>query len=311
MNETEIIALFYPDADVHTLSDSGPLPPPHSNILVSTDAMIEGTHFRRDWSSPEDVAVKLFHVNLSDIAAGGADPEWCTLNAGIPAEAGDEFLRRFARAFRSELERYHCKLVGGDTFRSPVYMFSVTMGGGSQRFLSRDGGKAGDRLYVTGNLGLSGAGYKHLANESLLEAGSGREAALEKHRRPRARYDWAKILRSTAAVHAIMDVSDGLLADARRLAAASGVTIEIAVDRIPVPRNLVEIERYPDALLSGEELELLFLGEDDLRFEFPCTDIGVAVAPAAGDDNDRRGSVRLRDGEGRELQLPGGEFKHF
>ena len=283
MLEDELIALFHGAADASSLDDCAALPAaPHRNgtELVTTDSMVEGTHFRRDWSSPEQVAHKLFQVNLSDLGASGGVPRWALLNLGLPADHDPAWARAFARALREELARSNCALIGGDTFRAPVITLGLTLGGPAARVLTRSNGRPGDALYLTGEIGLALAGYR-LLNGDIQTAGEDEDArrARERHLAPRARFEWARQIAAHPGVHAVMDLSDGLFADAGRFARASHLDLGIELDDLPADtvlgRGWLSDE---DVVFSGEEFELLFLGEPGLVFVFPCRAIGTAIA---------------------------------
>ncbi|MCR9141544.1 MAG: thiamine-phosphate kinase [bacterium] len=184
MRESDIIALFFSRADRSGVpqDDCARIDAQH---IVTTDAVVEGTHFRRDWSGPEDLAIKLWNVNLSDIAASGGDPDWCLLNLGLPANIGDDWLRAFARQFRRECERDGGRLVGGDTFRSSQITLSLTLAGSlwrsdeatDYRYLDRAGGAPGDAIYVTGAPGLSLLGYELLLGADARNSSGASRAA--------------------------------------------------------------------------------------------------------------------------------------
>lgn len=269
MRESDIISLFKNDAD--GLDDCAAVP--FTGLtLISTDSLSEGTHFRRDWSSPEDIAIKLIHVNVSDIYASGGKPAWCTLNLGLPSNLEDSFIRRFAQAFVAELRLLKIDLLGGDTFRSNSVQLGLTMLGKASRHITRSGGKAGDVLYVTGSLGLSAAGFAHLSGRILL-ADEILILALERHLRPHA----AGPFPMSDDVHAAMDVSDGIVQDSGRLARASGIALDIHLDRLPSLAGLSSFLTPEQIATSGEELELLFLAPAGFR-GFPGTEIGLARA---------------------------------
>ena len=304
MQEARIIDLFLPAGDGSNRRDPGALDDcaqVDEQTIITTDALVEGTHFRRDWSGPEDLAIKLWAVNCSDIAASGGEPDWCVLNLGVSADTSDEWLERFAQTLRAEITRDGGELVGGDSFRAPQIYLSLTLAGRlvNQRRMTRSAARAGDLIFLTGHTGLSQLGYQLLtdgeqkmaqtttlfpfAMDSALLA-----AALERHRRPRARLEWSRQLREDTGVHAMLDVSDGLYADLGRLAGANPdlqFTLDCAA--LPAPVNFTtnnktaETEsRYLELLLnSGEELELLFTASDD--FVPPgdwCTPIGRVSA---------------------------------
>ena len=324
MNEREIINLFYSDSKptqnkVDYLDDCSSLPG-SSKEIVTTDSMVEGVHFRLDWSSPEDLAVKLFQMNMSDIISSGGSAKWCMLTIGLPKNLfygfrsksqsksrpnGEKFLEGLSKTLRQECRRNKCPLIGGDTFRSSVFFLGLTMGGNAQRRISRSGGKAGDHLYLTGHLGLSLAGLQYLKGKIQLK---NKAPALERHLRPQARVKWAKTLSMPMMkkkVHAMIDISDGLLANAIHLARASKLEISIQLEDIPLAPELSGKLEVKEAIVSGEELELLFLAEQGLAFPFPCRSIGRAERSSRG-----KSGVKLFL-KNNEIPFPSGSFSHF
>jgi thiamine-monophosphate kinase len=236
-----------------------------SATIVTTDSLAEGTHFRRDWSGPEDLAIKLWNVNVSDIAASGGDPEWCLLNLGLPSDTGDDWIREFAEALTAEVERDGGRLVGGDTYRSSLLTLTLTLAGklpknhddsarpparsakqsnahdaASHRYIDRRGARPDDAIYVTGAPGLSLLGYEILSGRRtrITKHGAHRalyQAAVERHLRPRARLAWSRTLRKNADLHSMMDLSDGLYADLLRLVEANpGLRYEIDCALLPL-----------------------------------------------------------------------------
>jgi len=306
MDELQIISLFLKG------NNRSPFSTPYTDdcalidhdIVITTDALAEHTHFRREWYTPEEIASKLFHVNLSDLVASGGTPEWCLLNLGLPQQLEEEFLVRFSKRLLDEIGQYGCRLVGGDTFRTSTLLFALTLGGHvTGRYVPRTGGRIGDTLYLTGSVGLALAGYEHLAGITSLsqEEPALVSKALERHLRPRARTEWAARITGNEQVHAVMDLSDGLVQDAKKLAIAGNMALEIDLEKIPVDPAIAAIVPPEKAVQSGEEFELLFLAESELRFDFPCTQIGRAI-PGQG--------VRfLRNGTPFPLEENG--FHHF
>lgn len=274
MTEAELIALFYPPGAVRRLDDCASAPPAN---LITTDGMAEDVHFRRAWSSPEDLAIKLAHANLSDIAADGGRPRWALLNLGLPPDLPEDFAPRFARTLLAELKAAGAELIGGDCFRAPAIFFSLTLAGETARRLERSGGRAGDLVCVTGELGLALYGHQLLSGKTKSVSAELRERAVAKHLRPRARVAEGPELASHPAVHAMMDVSDGLAADLPRLAAASDVSLEIYLERIPCAAPEISARL---AAVSGEEFELVFLAAKQPNLSgAPVHVIGRALPP--------------------------------
>ncbi len=304
MNEQEIIALFAPQP-LESLDDCSPLPG-GEGWLVTTDSMVEGTHFRCDWSSAEQLAIKLFHINLSDLASSGAEPRWSLLNLGLPHHFAQDrdFLIRFAEELRQQCRNFSAPLLGGDTFRAPALFLSLTMAGQADNPIGRSGSRPGDELYISGPLGLSLAGLWHLEGRRLLE-GTALDAALKKHLQPLVDLKRAQKISAHSGVRAVIDISDGLFIDAVNLSQAGQVGLEIELEAIPIAHPIATLYSAEEVLGSGEELELLFSGEAGLESLLPCHRIGRVAPPSA-----KGASVTwLQGGQERGLHLAA--YNHF
>ena len=216
-------------------ADAALVPP---DLVVTQDALVEGVHFRFDLVSWRDLGFRAAAVNLSDLAASGADPEALVVTLALPAET----------EIADVLELYEglnepgVPIVGGDTTRSELAMLSVTALGRSERVPGRAGAQPGDVLVVTGPLGAAGAAFRN-----------GRLA------RPPIRLAEGKELGAVA--HALLDVSDGLAVDAGHIAARSAVRCAIDLEQVP----LAEGAELEDAGF-GEDYELLAAVEEPGRF---------------------------------------------
>ncbi len=259
----------------------GKTPPPEDDCyylkpgrLVTTDSLSEGTHFLHKWSSPELLAGKLVEVNVSDITASGGVPKECFLNLGLsPTSRKKEWVLAFSKALRSSLLHYGMKLAGGDTFSSPTTQLTLTVVGTVKKPWLRSGGTPGDYLYVTGDLGQSLLGYHALKRRKQDPK---YKQAIQRHLLPKSRQILQKPL-STYNIHACMDITDGLIQDAERLALASQGNLLIEIDSVPLHPIAIDELGVEACLGSGEELELLFLSPDVLPTEIlgiPVTMIG-------------------------------------
>ena len=321
LTEAQTIALFQLDSG--ELDDCATLDVGNkragSALLVTTDMLVEGTHFKRAWLEPEDLAARLFFCNHSDLcASGAARAAECMLQLGLPQDTSEDFVRRFARKLMALLRQYDCTLLGGDTFRSPHIVLGLTVWGSTKRVLARRDGRPGDTLYVSGPLGLSQLGLCLLEDADLHDAGSAEfasargkalpaelaAAALNRFRQGQSRPDWAARAAGDPRVHAAIDVSDGLRTDAGRLALASGVLLEIDAGRIPLPPAFPF--SFAEAIDSGEEYEILFLGTEGLAEEYGAVAIGRAVALTQGSTP----GVTFMHG-GRTLQFSRNAYEHF
>jgi thiamine-monophosphate kinase len=233
-------------------------------LVATADALVEGVHFRWDWSAPADVGHKAVSVNVSDLAAMGAEPRWLLVCLCAPGRTSTDVVRGLYEGFTGACADYGVELVGGDTVSSEQVVIAVTALGEIEGDpLRRSGAKVGDVLAVTGPLGRAAAGVNLLLSQDPKKVSpEDALACIDAHRRPVARVREGAALRS-AGVHAAIDLSDGLASDVRRLSEASGLGVELDVDRIPVApeaRRVAEargweVERM--VLGGGEDLELL------------------------------------------------------
>lgn len=222
--------------------------------ILTTDTMVEGVHFLST-DPAHDVAWKLLAVNLSDLAAKGADPVGVLLNYPIRDDAWD---RAFLAGFDAALRQMGCQLLGGDTVSLPPgapRVLTLTAIGHATHAPSRSGARVGDGLFVTGTIGDAGAGL------AIAQGAPGPDALLNAYRRPLPRLGEGRIL--AAHVHAMMDVSDGLLIDAARMATASGLALTIDLAAMPLSdayRSHAGDDRAARlaAATAGDDYQLLF-----------------------------------------------------
>jgi thiamine-monophosphate kinase len=244
--------------------------------VATLDVLAEGIHFRLDWTSFRDLGYKAAAVNLSDLAALGADAEGLLVGLGAPAEAEVEQVIELYEG----LNEAGVPVIGGDTTRTPSWFLSVTALGRSGRVPGRAGAQPGDVLVVTGPFGGSAAG------RYALERGlDGFAELVAAHRRPPLRLEEGKTLGRVA--HAMVDVSDGIGSDAARIAERSDCKVVLDVDAIPRAPRVAEVADLPFWTL-GEDYELLAaLGPEDAE------STGFAVVG------------RCEEGSGVEPELPG------
>lgn len=206
--------------------------------VVCTDVLVEGVHFRRDWSSAHDIGRKAVAVNAADVAAMGARTVAVVVGLAAPADTSVSWLTELTAGLRDEAARVGCSVVGGDTVAGPVVTLAVTaVGAISGSAVTRAGARPGDVVAVSGRLGYAAAGL------AVLRRGfRSPRALIDVHRCPTPPY--ADGLRAASAgATAMIDVSDGLLADLGHVAQASGVAIALASDRLAVPADLESMAR--------------------------------------------------------------------
>ena len=290
------------------------------DIVVTTDAIVEGVHFLSD-DPPDTVARKALRVNLSDLAAKGATPAGYVLTLALRA-ADDAWLTSFARGLGSDAGLFGCPLLGGDTVSTPgPLMISITAFGRVPpgKMVHRSGAKPGDRVVVTGTIGDATLGLAILrggaATTALADDAVSKQMLVARYRLPQPRNALAMAIRDHAS--AAMDVSDGLAGDLAKLCAASGVSAVVDAPSIPLSAAAA-------ALLAGGAvgIESIVSGGDD--YEILCaipegsfeafaqaagiakvaiTSIGTVIADTS--------APKFLDAQGREIALPRLSYSHF
>jgi thiamine-monophosphate kinase len=254
-----------PAAIVGVGDDAAVLPVPGGRVVASTDLLVDGRHFRRDWSSPHDIGAKAAAQNLADIAAMGAVPTALLFGLAIPGDVAVAWVLDVTKGMAAEAGRAGAAIAGGDVTSADAIMLAITalgyLAGGEP--VTRAGARAGDVLAVSGPVGRSAAGL------ALLKAGATADAAglVEAHRRPQPNYQ-AGPQAATAGATAMIDVSDGLVADIGHLAAASGVRLDLRTTSLPGAGDL----RAAAARLGADWLEWALAGGEDhsLAATFPA-----------------------------------------
>jgi thiamine-monophosphate kinase len=234
------------------------LPAPDGRTVATTDLLIEGSHFRRDWSSARDIGIKAAAQNLADVAAMGAAPTALLLGLAIPAATEVSWVLELAGGLQHECGRAGAVIAGGDVSGADTVMLGITALGtlGGRTPVTRSGARPGDVVAVCGAVGRSAAGLAVL-QAGLDPADEAELAALvAAHRRPQPEYR-AGPLAAAAGATAMIDVSDGLVADLGHVAAASGVRIDIRSASLPTAGLRSAAERlgadWHDWALGGGE----------------------------------------------------------
>jgi thiamine-monophosphate kinase len=226
-------------ADVLGAGDDGAvLPAPDGRVVASTDLLIEGRHFRRDWSAAADVGVKAAAQNLADIAAMGAHPTALLFGLAIPADLAAEWVLEATRGLAAECRRAGALVAGGDVTSADTIMLAITALGSLAGLapVTRAGARAGDVIALSGPVGQSAAGLAVLQAGGAGPAGqpghSGLAVLVAAHLRPQPDYP-AGPQAAAAGATSMIDVSDGLLADLGHIADASGVCLNVRADSLP------------------------------------------------------------------------------
>ena len=214
-------------------------------VVVTQDTLVEGVHFRREWTSWRDLGWKAAAVNLSDLAALGAKPEALLVGLALPPDTEPEAVVELYEG----LAEPGVPVTGGDTTRAEQLVLAVTAVGRSDRVPGRAGALPGDLLVVTGPLGGAAAGL-HVLREGL----DGFEELVARHRRPPLRLEEGRRLARVA--HALIDLSDGIAGDAARIAERSGCRVVLEPERIPRAPGIDAVADLPFWTM-GEDYELL------------------------------------------------------
>jgi len=276
--------------------------------LVTTDFTLEGIHFRRDWHPPESVGHRCLARGLSDIAAMGGEPVAVFLSLALPRDLRQAWVGRFARSLISLAEKHGATVAGGDTAESPggiladiIVIGTVPKG----KAILRSGAKAGDRIYVSGELGGSAAAVVRMRNGRPKV----KPRDYVRHFYPEPRVALGRVLREKKLVSAMIDTSDGLSTDLAHVCEESGVGAEIDSSLIPracvgKPAREVDLDL---ALHGGEDYELLFTAAREKRI--PRHIAGVAITQIGQITRSRGIFVRDSRGVGYELHPRG--WEHF
>lgn len=235
--------------------DAAVLATADGRVVVTTDLLVENRHFRRDWSSADDIGHKAAAQNLADVAAMGAVPTGLVVGLGAPADLPAAWALGFADGLREECEPLGMSVVGGDVVRSDVVVVAMTALGDlrGRAPVTRAGARPGDVVAVCGRLGWAEAGFRVLSRGFRSP-----RVLVEAHRRPVVPYHAGPQAAELGAT-AMCDVSDGLLADLGHVAQASGVAVDIVSGAFDVPAPI----RDAAAAIGAEPLDWILTGGDD------------------------------------------------
>ncbi|HEV7798867.1 MAG TPA: thiamine-phosphate kinase [Pyrinomonadaceae bacterium] len=302
-----------------------------TDVVVSTDLLVEDIDFRRDTTQPDLLGHKALAVSLSDIAAMGARPRWAMLSLGLPNEVWESrFVDDFYAGFFQLASRYGVTLIGGDVSRTPekIVIDSIAIGECLlEREVFRTGAKPGDQIFVTGFLGDAAAGLRLLERGARLPASDTTKPSPERSRerpvdhlllrqlRPEPRVGWGLLLGEKRWATAMIDISDGLSSDLNHLCSESKVGALIDASQIPIDTRVTEItgRRALDPLMlalhGGEDFELLFTVNPENVARLPKRVDGVSLT-RIGEIKEAAAGVRIAEGSKIWNLEPGG-WQHF
>ena len=269
-------------------------PRPDEDLVFTADFLLEDRHFERTTHRASDIGHKALARSLSDLAAMGSEPVFCLVSLAVPANVGTRWIDAFYRGLLALAERYKIVLAGGDLARFERTAVDVMCCGRvpQGKALLRSAARAGDRIFVTGELGGAALGFV-----------TQRGAAWRRHLRPEPRVEEGLELRRRG-VRSCIDLSDGLSLDLHRLCLESKVSAELG-DALPVARGAT----LPQALHGGEDYELLFTAPPKARV--PASISGVRITSIGEIVRDPKHRIFLTDSHGqRKLVTPAG-WEHF
>ena len=287
-----------------------------TDLLITTDLLIEDIDFRLEWMSPEHLGHKALAVSLSDIAAMGGDPKWATLSIGVPEELWrSPFIDDFYSGWHKLAAMFGVELIGGDTSRSPDKLIIDCMVGGETSrsgAINRAGARPGDAIFVTGPLGGAAGGLDLLEKGARFDPKNRKntDELVLRQLKPWPRVAEGKLLQKTQFVTAMIDLSDGLSSDLGHICDSSSVGAVIESHLAPIDPFLIhefpsDADRFDLFLNGGEDFELLFTARkvsrstlESMGFHF----IGTVTESV--------GVIELHDDLGIAVLSPTG-FRHF
>ena len=285
-------------------------------LIVTTDTLVEGVHFLHD-DPPDLVAKKSLRVNLSDLAAKGAEPQSYLLALSLAPWINDEWLTGFAAGLAEDQKRYNVALLGGDTTSTPGPLtISITAFGTVEagKMVRRAGARPRDLVFVSGNVGDAGAGLAVLKGEAIGLSDFVRSALITRYQLPEPRVQLGRRLVGIAS--SALDVSDGLLADLGHIAEVSGVKITIEAERVPLSSALTALwgsgtETTVRAATSGDDYEIAFTAPASARerLEAIARETGIEIHHIGRVDAGK--GVVLVDRSGKPLPVKSTGFTHF
>ncbi|MGP1930285.1 MAG: thiamine-phosphate kinase [Arsenophonus sp. ET-YP4-MAG3] len=287
--------------------------PKKQQLAITTDTLVAGIHFL-DTISPENLAYKSLAVNLSDLAAMGADPSWISIALTLP-EINEDWLERFSSSLFKQLNYYKIQLIGGDTTRGPMSITCTAHGLIPQgKSLTRLGACNGDLIYVTGTLGDSAAGLAILKSHLIVNNIKDRNWLIQRHLMPKPRILEGKFLRNLAS--SAIDISDGLISDIGHILKINNCGAKIKLDFLPISsalfRQVKSEQALTLALSGGEDYELCFTIPEIKRSElkYALKNIGPIQFHCIGQITQESESIRYFY-HNKEILLNLIKFDHF
>jgi thiamine-monophosphate kinase len=281
-------------------------------LVTTTDTLISGVHFLPD-TSPHAIAQKAIAVNLSDLAAMGAEPAWISLSLSLP-EVDEKWLQDFSNGIQEHAEYYSVQLIGGDTVKGPL-VITITAQGfvPFEQALTRSNAKPGDSVYVTGTLGDAGFGLDIAQKKCIVKDQLNQDFLLNRLNYPTPRLLVGTSLRRIAS--SCIDISDGLVSDIKHILNASKCGATIHVDKLPLSQALKESvsssQAIDYALSAGDDYELLFTVSEEQKGHLETTLASANVhATYVGQLNGFVGKLELRQAD-KPYEYSAKGYQHF
>jgi thiamine-monophosphate kinase len=324
-SEFDIIARYFSplagQGGLGLLDDAALIKPPEGReLVVTTDAIVAGVHFFAD-DPPETIGRKVLGVNLSDLAAKGAEPLGFLLNLITSRNVQDSWLFDFSKGLGLASDRADCPLLGGDTvFAEGMLTLSVTALGSvpADAMVRRDGAKAGDRIFVTGHVGDAAIGLRlrsaQREGRTSPLAQDHRGYLIDRYLVPRPRNEVAAALRDHA--HAAMDVSDGFVGDLTKMISLSGLGADVYLEDVPLSVAARAAIRNDPALLEtaltgGDDYEVLATVPKDKASAFTADCLACGIQPVlVGVVQDQNAPIRFLDADGKVRGFAKGSYVH-
>jgi len=284
-------------------------PAADADLIVTTDSQEEGVHYRLDWSTPEDIGWRCLAINVSDIAAMAGRPLGAVVALSLPADLDVAFVDGLYTGMQALAQDMACPIIGGNMTKTTGRIsVTITVLGEVPRgqAVYRSGAQPGDAIWVTGTLGGAKAGL-----EALLHPEAVRDTpaahALACYRRPQPRLPEALFLRQRAALHSLLDLSDGLSGDLRHICEASGVAAQIEAEAVPMHDDTRRIAQA----LNADPLSYALHGGEDFELCFTALPGSIEAIQADFEQQFNRSLTRvgaIQHGEGVTLAQPDGSM---
>lgn len=254
------------------------------NLLVTTDALVDGVHFLSGSSDFEKLGNKSMAVNISDIAAMGGYPLYALLTLGLPDNFNGGKAAALIRGIKKSSDEFSFDLIGGDTVKSPVLFLSITViGKPFHRPFTRSGAQQNDRVYISGSVGDSAIGLDLLLKEKEFKVAEP-DYFIRRHLSPTPRIKLAQYLSSHCRIHSCIDVSDGFLGDLGHIGEMSRLGFEVDASKLPLSKEQIggsyfenELDYLRRALSGGEDYELIFTSPDKINEDAVFQKTGVKI----------------------------------